>query len=141
VSRVASFTPAPGRSRTPSYRDAGQQAPSRRPASALHHDAGEAAAIERECNVRHRDRGETGTDACRGPAAIRAAPVMDNRRTSSAWPRVYLLPRISRAACSVRHSAGSFSQVSTRSDFEHERGTPISATTISPHRSRPGNNT
>ena len=41
----------------------------------------------------------------------------------------------------ARHSPGSFSQVSMCSDSSTAGGMPISATTISPHRSRPGSNT
>ena len=65
----------------------------------------------------HRNRRQAGARCAprRAPPFARR-PSWDSRRRASAWPRVYLLAEdFVRGNC-ARHSAGSFSQASMRSD-------------------------
>ena len=69
-------------------------------------------------------------------AAIRAAPVIAGPPSTVTWPRAYLWASV--AGVGRRHSAGVLAKVFGRTSSSAADGSPISASTSAPHRSRPG---
>ena len=138
--RVASLTPGAGPDQAGRVARVGQQP---REVSILrqrlHHDAGEGGGIDRKGVFRYGDRRQAGADCARRRAPPCAPRPSSGSRRIAAHDRACICwRRIAVRGSCARHKPGLFSQVSMRRDSSTAGGMPMSATTTSPHRSRPG---